>query len=120
MRTRSLSYETATVYSWCSCCEMTEASLLPIDLQGTCLIGSQMEQPSSAELYCTTHLANSSYSSTHLGESSFCSWSLDRSRSWAQVVACGCLFLFSASHPAKGSEEQMDNLCTEVQAEILS
>lgn len=34
--------------------------------------------------------------------------------------ACGRLFLFSLSHSAKGDEEQMDNLCTEAQAEILS
>lgn len=34
--------------------------------------------------------------------------------------ACGCLFLFSPSHSAKGGEEQMDNLCTEAPAEILS
>ena len=25
--------------------------------------------------------------------------------------ACGCLFLFSPSHSAKGGEEQMDHLC---------
>lgn len=105
--------------------EMTEASLLSIDLNETCLIShgiivSQMEKQPSAELYWTTHLANSSYCSTHLKEGSFCSWSLDSIRSWAQVGACGRLFLFSLSHSAKGGEEQMDNVCTEAQAEILS
>jgi len=104
---------------------MTEAPLLATDLNETCLtslgiIVSQMERQPSAELYSTAHLANSSYCSPHLRKGSFCSWSLDRIRSWAQVGACGCLFLFSPSHSAKGDEEQMDHLCTEAQAEILS
>lgn len=97
---------------------------LSIDLSETCLVShgiivSQMEKQPSAELYWTTHLANSSYCSTHLRKGSFYSWSLDRIRSWAQVGACGRLFLFSPSRSAKGGEEQMANLCPEAQAEIL-
>lgn len=98
---------------------------LSIDLNETCLIShgiivSQMEKQPSAELYWTTYLTNSSYCSTHLRKDSFYSWSLDRIRSWAQVGACGRLFLFFPSHSAKGGEEKMDNLCTEAQADILS
>lgn len=77
--------------------EMTEASVLSIDLTETCLTShgilvSQMEKQPSAELYWSTHLANSSCCSSHLRKGSFCSWSLDRIRSWAQVRACGAFF----------------------------
>lgn len=79
-----------------------------------------MEEQPSAELYWTAHLANASYCSAHLREVFLRSWGLGRVRSWAQLGTRGCHFPSSPSHLAKGGEGQMDSLCTEAQAEVLS